>query len=130
MSFFSKKETKFFIYRYFKLNLKKGALERLESKTLGISYLLWRKNQISFTSSLNNVLKKNSPYINFKKVKLRGVLTKIPFFVQSKKRSSLALNWVPNNFENLIKEDPFKARKKIIHEAANQHKVFAYKRWF
>jgi len=144
MSFFSKKETKFFIYGYYTLNFKKGILEKAETKTLKMSYILWRKKEISFLDCLNNILKNSSPYINFKKVKLKGVSAKIPFFLQNKKRLSPVFSWIYSNsrrkrffsylesffLESVRKKHEFKTRKKIFHEVANQHKVFAFKRWF
>ena len=144
MSFFSKKKTKSYIYGYYKLNFKKGILEKLETKTLKISYHLWRKAETSFLDCLYNILKSSSPYVNFKKVKLKGVSARIPFFIQHKKRLNPVFTWIYANsrkkkffsylesffFESIKKKDEFKARKRIFHEVANQHKVFAFKRWF
>jgi len=144
MDFFCKKETKLFLNKYYRLNFKKGVLEKMETKTLKISYLFWRKKKISFLYCLSKILKNASLSINFKKIKLKGTSAKIPFFVHYKKRFSTVLRWIYAHsgrkkffssfetffFENLKKKDEVKSRKKVIYEVANQHKVFASKRWF
>lgn len=132
------------IKKFFQLNVKKGALESLEARFLKISYFVWRKTESSLLLCFIKLLEQSRPYVNLKRVKLRGTSIKIPFFVLEKKRVALVLGWIRSNtdkktffssleaffLKNSLLIEDFKKIKISFHEIANKHKVFAYKRWF
>lgn len=144
MVFFNSPRSNLFKKRKIHVYFKSGNCENLENSLLKMAYQVWRLREQSFLFCLTESLIKSMPYVNFKSVRSKGTFIKVPHFILEKARVSLVLNWIYSGSEekpffsrleafllrNPEKQVSLIKRKKLFHEAANQYKVFAQKRWF
>lgn len=127
--------------KIFQTLTKKGFLERIEKKTFFLSKSLWRKKKVTFSKSIRKVLRLLSCYMDLKDLKVKGILSKIPFFHDKKQQMGSFLKHVvtmkKNNFilwysfflTLETKNELFKENRKKVYEIANKNKNFANNFW-